>query len=191
MVPSGNKIVSREQMAQESRRLRQEGKILVFTNGCFDLIHAGHVRYLSAAKAEGDVLVVGLNSDASVTAIKGPARPVNSQDQRAEVLAALACVDHVVIFDEPDPYGLIAALMPQVLVKGADWAEGQIIGADIVAANGGKVVRIPFTCMVSTSAIIAKIIQLAGNRPTVEARGREARVKEAGAKDRKPSGGHG
>jgi rfaE bifunctional protein nucleotidyltransferase chain/domain len=147
-------------MALESRRLRRQGKTLVFTNGCFDILHAGHVRYLAAARAEGDALVVGLNSDASVAAIKGPARPINPQDQRAEVLAALACVDHVVIFDEPEPYNLIEALKPHVLVKGEDWPEDGIVGADLVKAGGGKVVRIPFTCQVSTSAIIERIVRM-------------------------------
>lgn len=165
-----SKIVSREQAAGQSRQWREQGKTVVFTNGCFDILHAGHVRYLTAARAQGDVLVVGLNSDASVTTIKGPVRPITPEDQRAEVLAALQCVDAVVLFDEKDPYELIAAVRPHVLVKGEDWAEDQIVGADLVKAAGGKVVRVPFTCQVSTSAIIAKIVRLAGQGRDAETR---------------------
>ncbi len=147
-----------EQLTLVRRTLRTEGKIVVFTNGCFDILHAGHVRYLTAAKAEGDVLIVGLNSDASMRKIKGDNRPIVAQEQRAEVLAGLACVDYITIFDEPDPYRLIKALMPNVLVKGADWPEDEIIGADIVKAAGGRVARIDVVPDISTSRIIETIL---------------------------------
>ncbi|MCI0498765.1 MAG: D-glycero-beta-D-manno-heptose 1-phosphate adenylyltransferase [Planctomycetales bacterium] len=132
---------------------------MVFTNGCFDILHVGHVRYLEAARSEGDLLVVGLNTDASVQAIKGPRRPIVNQDQRAEVLAALGCVDFVVLFDEPDPLRLIETLKPDVLVKGADWSEENIIGAEVVKASGGRVVRIELVPAVSTTGIIGKILE--------------------------------
>ncbi len=138
--------------------LKSAGNRIVFTNGCFDILHAGHVRYLTAAKAQGDILIVGLNSDASVRQIKGEKRPITSQEQRAEVLAGLACVDYIIFFDEPDPFNLIQALMPDVLVKGADWAENNIIGADIVKAAGGRVARIDVVPDISTSRIIETIL---------------------------------
>ena len=137
--------------------LRHSGKQIVFTNGVFDLLHPGHVRYLRDARREGDALVVAVNSDRSVRAIKGPTRPLNRDDERAEVLAALACVDAVVIFDEDDPQDIISRLQPDVLVKGADWASDAIIGRDAVEARGGRVVRIPLAEGYSTSAIIRKI----------------------------------
>jgi rfaE bifunctional protein nucleotidyltransferase chain/domain len=137
----------------EQRRL---GRKIVFTNGVFDLLHPGHVRYLTAARAEGDALVVGVNSDRSVRANKGPNRPVMPEQERAEVLAALACVDAVAVFDEETPAAIIARLQPDVLVKGADWAEDAIVGRDIVEARGGRVVRMPIEAGWSTSAIILK-----------------------------------
>ena len=143
-------------------RLRTAGKIIVFTNGVFDLLHPGHVRYLQQARALGDALIVGVNSDRSVRAIKGPSRPINSEDERAEVLAALACVDAVVVFDADTPHDLIAALQPDVLVKGADWAANAIVGRDTVEARGGKVVRIPIEAGYATTALIEKI---RANRP--------------------------
>jgi len=133
---------------------------IVFTNGCFDILHVGHVRYLGEARHQGDILVVGLNSDASVRNIKQKQRPVISQDQRAEVLAALRCVDYVTVFDEPDPLALITAIKPDVLVKGADWQEDNIIGADVVKAYGGTVVRVPVVPESSTTDIIKKIVKL-------------------------------
>lgn len=140
----------------EARRAR--GETIVFTNGVFDLLHPGHVRYLQAARALGDALVVGVNSDRSARALgKGPGRPVTPAAERAEILAALACVDAVVIFDEETPHEIVGALQPDVLVKGADWAEGTIVGADIVEARGGRVVRIPLAEGYSTSAIIEKV----------------------------------
>jgi rfaE bifunctional protein nucleotidyltransferase chain/domain len=138
---------------------RCTGRRSVFTNGCFDLLHAGHVRYLAAARALGDLLVVGLNSDASVGRIKGPRRPIQSQDRRAEVLAALACVDLVVIFEEDDPLRLIETIRPNILVKGADWSETNIIGADFVKAHGGRVETIAVVPGVSTTAIIEAILE--------------------------------
>jgi rfaE bifunctional protein nucleotidyltransferase chain/domain len=138
-------------------RLREAGKTVVFTNGVFDLLHPGHLRYLQHARTLGDALIVGVNSDRSVRAIKDPDRPINPEQERAEVLAALACVDGVVIFDEDTPYDVIAALQPDVLVKGADWAEDAIVGRDIVEAGGGKVVRVAIEPGYSTTAILRKI----------------------------------
>ena len=137
--------------------LRHTGKEIVFTNGVFDLLHPGHVRYLRDARREGDALVVAVNSDRSVRAIKGPSRPLNPEHERAEVLAALACVDAVVVFDEDNPADIINRLQPDVLVKGADWASDAIIGRETVEARGGRVVRIPLAEGYSTSAIIDRI----------------------------------
>jgi rfaE bifunctional protein nucleotidyltransferase chain/domain len=152
------KIINREALKKKLQALKKRGKKIVFTNGCFDFLHVGHVRYLKAAKAQGDVLVVGLNSDGSVRQIKGPRRPVVPEDERAEILASLACVDFVTLFDEPDPAMTIRFLMPDVLVKGADWAKDAIVGRDIVEGAGGQVVRIPLTEGVSTSRLIEKIL---------------------------------
>lgn len=146
-------------------RDRTRGAAIVFTNGCFDLIHAGHVRYLTAARALGDRLVVGVNSDASVRTIKGDRRPIVTADQRVEVLAALACVDYVTVFDEPDPAALIRTLRPDVLVKGADWSEDEIIGADEVIARGGRVARIDLVPGISTSEIIRRVLAAYGDSP--------------------------
>jgi D-beta-D-heptose 7-phosphate kinase/D-beta-D-heptose 1-phosphate adenosyltransferase len=137
--------------------LRHEGKTIVFTNGVFDILHPGHVRYLQEARREGDALIVGVNSDRSVKAIKGPARPINPEHERAELLAALACVDAVVIFDEKDPQQIIDRLQPDVLAKGADWTADRIIGREAVESRGGRVVRIRLAEGYSTSAIIDKI----------------------------------
>ena len=137
--------------------LRAAGKKIVFTNGVFDLLHPGHLRYLQHARSLGDALVVGVNSDRSVRANKGPGRPITTEDERAEVLAAFACVDGVVIFDEDTPHDLIAALQPDVLVKGADWADDAIVGRDIVEARGGRVVRVAIESGHSTTAIIQRI----------------------------------
>ena len=138
-------------------RLRADRRKVVFTNGVFDLLHVGHLRYLQQARALGDALLVGVNSDRSVRAIKGPDRPITLENERAEILEALACVDGVVIFDEDTPHTLIAALQPDVLVKGADWAEDAIIGRDIVEARGGRVERVALEPGHSTSAIVEKI----------------------------------
>jgi rfaE bifunctional protein nucleotidyltransferase chain/domain len=138
-------------------RLRGAGRTVVFTNGVFDLLHVGHLRYLQQARALGDALIVGLNSDRSVRQVKGPARPITAEAERAEILEALACVDGVVIFDEPTPHDLIEALRPDILVKGADWAADAIVGRDIVEARGGRVVRVPIEPGHSTTALIEKI----------------------------------
>jgi D-beta-D-heptose 7-phosphate kinase/D-beta-D-heptose 1-phosphate adenosyltransferase len=138
--------------------LRHDGQTIVFTNGVFDLLHPGHVRYLQDARREGDALIVGVNSDRSVREIKGPDRPITPDAERAEVVASLACVDAVFIFDEGDPARVIERLQPDVLAKGADWAADRIIGRDIVEARGGRVVRIPLAEGYSSSAIIKKIL---------------------------------
>ena len=140
------------------RRARGEGKKIVFTNGVFDILHPGHVRYLRDARALGDLLIVGVNSDRSVKALaKAPDRPINGESERAEVLAALASVEAVVIFDEDTPHAIISALQPDILVKGADWGENAIVGRDVVEARGGKVVRIALAAGFSTTSIIQKI----------------------------------
>jgi D-beta-D-heptose 7-phosphate kinase/D-beta-D-heptose 1-phosphate adenosyltransferase len=140
-------------------RLRSERKTIVFTNGVFDLLHPGHVRYLQHARRLGGALIVGVNSDRSVRANKGPSRPITPELERAEILAALACVDGVVVFDEDTPHDLIAALQPDVLVKGADWAADAIVGREIVEARGGRVVRVDVEPGHSTTAILEKIRQ--------------------------------
>ncbi|MGD2124439.1 MAG: D-glycero-beta-D-manno-heptose 1-phosphate adenylyltransferase [Desulfobacteraceae bacterium] len=142
---------------EEIDQLRAEGKRIVFTNGVFDILHAGHTRYLYAARELGDYLVVAINSDRSVRAIKGEGRPIMGEGQRTELLAALSCVDGVVLFDEDNPLKVIQHLVPDVLVKGEDWAEDEIIGADIVKKAGGEVKRIPFIAGYSTTDIIKKI----------------------------------
>ena len=133
---------------------RRQGHRLVFTNGVFDLLHPGHVRYLRAARAEGDALMVGLNSDRSVRANKGPSRPITTEHERAELLAALACVDAVVIFDDETPEALIRSVLPDILVKGADWAADRIVGRDIVEGRGGRVMRMPVEQDWSTTALV-------------------------------------
>jgi len=139
------------------RDARAAGRTIVFTNGVFDILHPGHLRYLQAARRHGDVLIVGLNSDASVRRNKGPSRPINPEAERAEVLEALECVDAVSVFDEDTPADIIRRLQPDVLVKGADWPADQIVGRETVEARGGRVVRIPVEHGWSTSAIIDKI----------------------------------
>lgn len=141
-------------------RWRAEGRRIVFTNGVFDILHPGHLRYLQAARAHGDVLIVAVNSDRSVRANKGPSRPINSEAERAEVVAALRCVDAVVIFDEETPAEIIRRLQPDVLVKGADWPADQIVGRDTVEARGGRVVRIPVEEGFSTTALIERVRRL-------------------------------
>jgi D-beta-D-heptose 7-phosphate kinase/D-beta-D-heptose 1-phosphate adenosyltransferase len=142
--------------AATAARIQQTGGTVVFTNGVFDLLHPGHVRYLQAARGLGDALIVGVNSDRSVRANKGPDRPVNPEGERAEVLSALACVDLAVIFDEPTPHELISRVQPDVLVKGADWGAGDIVGRDVVEARGGRVVRMTLTEGFSTTGLIAR-----------------------------------
>jgi len=152
------KILSRNELVKILGEWRAKGSMIVFTNGCFDLMHVGHTRYLQAAKDLGDLLVVGVNSDASVRSLnKAPDRPIVSESQRAEVVAALSSVDYVILFNEPDPRGLIASLQPDVLVKGGDWAVEQIVGREIVEARGGMVRTIPLVPGVSTTSIIQRI----------------------------------
>ena len=143
-------------------RVRANGETVVFTNGVFDLLHPGHVRYLQEARALGDLLIVGLNSDTSVRSIKGPDRPINTERERAEVLLALACVDGVVIFEEETPHAIISALQPDVLVKGADWGPNDIVGRDVVEARGGRVVRIALSPGHSTSQLIRTVQNASG-----------------------------
>jgi D-beta-D-heptose 7-phosphate kinase/D-beta-D-heptose 1-phosphate adenosyltransferase len=143
-------------------RLKTRRKKVVFTNGCFDILHVGHIRYLRKAKSLGDILVVGLNTDRSVRQIKGEKRPIVPQDQRAEVLAALEFVDYVVLFDEPDPFALIEKVKPTILAKGADWPKDKIVGRDVVEKAGGRVVRIPLVSGASSTAVIEKIIRAYG-----------------------------
>jgi D-beta-D-heptose 7-phosphate kinase/D-beta-D-heptose 1-phosphate adenosyltransferase len=154
-----SKIIDRSALQERLASLREQGLKIVFTNGCFDLLHAGHVAYLEKARSLGDCLVVGLNSDRSIKMIKDPRRPLVSEDQRAEVLAGLACIDWVVLFDEPDPYALIKDIRPDILAKGADWEADQIIGADLVTESGGAVRRIELVPGISTSEIIQRIIR--------------------------------
>jgi D-beta-D-heptose 7-phosphate kinase/D-beta-D-heptose 1-phosphate adenosyltransferase len=155
--PYGHKLVSLDTAAAAVAAARRAGRRVAFTNGCFDLLHAGHVRYLTAARATADLLIVGLNADTSVRQIKDPGRPINPEDRRAEVLAGLSCVDLVVLFAEPDPLALIRHLTPDVLVKGADWPEERIVGADWVKMHGGRVERIELVAEVSTSILIQTI----------------------------------
>ena len=151
------RVLSLEDAGTFAASLHERGQRIVFTNGVFDLLHPGHVRYLQAARSEGDALIVGVNSDRSVRANKGPSRPIIPENERAELLAALACVDAVVIFDEDTPADVIRRVQPDVLVKGADWAADQIVGRDTVEARGGKVVRIPVEQGWSTSNILERI----------------------------------
>ena len=152
-----NPVTPLSVLCEERAAWRARGRRVVFTNGCFDLLHPGHVRLLEAARAEGDLLVVGLNTDASVRAIKGPARPVIPEHERAEVLLALECVDRVVLYGEDTPIEVIRALLPDVLVKGADWAEDAIVGAPEVKAAGGRVVRVELLPGRSTTGLLQRI----------------------------------
>lgn len=155
--PAAARVLPQPEAAAFAEQARAAGRRVVFTNGVFDLLHPGHVRYLQDARGFGDVLIVGLNADASVRRNKGAERPINAQDERAEVLAALACVDAVVIFDENTPADIIRLIQPDVLVKGADWAEDAIVGRDTVEARGGRVVRVPVEQGYSTTGIVEKI----------------------------------
>lgn len=156
------KIKSQAELSKICAELKKNHQTLVFTNGCFDLLHPGHLHYLIKARALGDLLIVGINSDRSVKKLKGENRPLSPEQDRLEILAGLACVDYVTTFDEPDPYQLIALLKPDVLVKGGDWPVDQIIGREIVEQGGGKAVSIPFTPGYSTTKLIEKIISLYG-----------------------------
>ena len=150
-------LLTLDEASAFAERMRAGGRTVVFTNGVFDLLHPGHVRYLQAARALGDALIVGLNSDRSVRAIKGADRPINEESERAEVLLALGCVDAVAIFDEETPQTIINAVKPDVLVKGADWAPDRIVGRDMVEERGGRVVRMELSPGFSTSHLISKI----------------------------------
>lgn len=153
-----DKVFSLSDLVQEVDSKRK-GRKIVFTNGCFDLLHVGHVRYLQEARALGDYLVVALNTDASVRKLKGPERPVQTQDDRAEILAALECIDAVTFFDEPTPINVIQKVMPDILVKGGDWPVEKIVGADVVMKNGGMVKSLPFHPGRSTTGLIEKILK--------------------------------
>jgi rfaE bifunctional protein nucleotidyltransferase chain/domain len=159
------KVLSLPQAVALRKRARKAGCKVVFTNGCFDLLHAGHVAYLEAARRQGDILIVGVNSDSSVRRIKGKGRPVLPEEDRAEILAALAAVDVVVIFGEDTPAVIIGFLQPDVLAKGADWAAGSIVGREDVLAAGGRVIRIPLRPGISTSSIIRKVVRAARAQP--------------------------
>jgi D-beta-D-heptose 7-phosphate kinase/D-beta-D-heptose 1-phosphate adenosyltransferase len=151
-----DRILTRAQAAQWRQAHARAGRRVVFTNGVFDILHPGHVRYLAEARRQGDALIVAINSDRSVRAIKGPSRPVHPEAERAEVITALACVDAAVVFDEDTPWAIINAIQPDVLVKGADWSADQIVGRDIVEARGGVVVRVKVEAGHSTTEIIGK-----------------------------------
>ena len=151
------KIMDVEKLAARAAELHGAGRRLVFTNGCFDLLHVGHVRYLAAARALGDALVVAVNGDASVRALKGANRPINRERDRAEVLAALESVDFVTWFEEETPLALIESVRPDVIVKGGDWPVGRIVGADFVLARGGRAVSIAFEHECSTTALLQRI----------------------------------
>jgi rfaE bifunctional protein nucleotidyltransferase chain/domain len=155
------KIKNLSSAKKEIDRLKNQGKKIVFTNGCFDILHSGHARYLYAARDLGDYLIVGVNSDRSVREIKEEGRPIIPEIERAEMLAALGCVDSVVIFDEDTPYNIIKHLMPEILVKGGDWEKDDIVGSDLVEGSGGVVKRIPYVSGYSTTEIIEKIRNLA------------------------------
>ena len=159
MTADATKVRGLRELVEIVRERQALGHRVVFTNGCFDLLHRGHTRLLQQARELGDLLIVGLNSDASVRRVKGPSRPVLSEEERAEVLSALASVDYVVFFDDPDPGSTIAALQPDVLAKGADWAKDQIVGRETVEGRGGRVVTIPLVEGSSTSGIIDRILE--------------------------------
>jgi D-beta-D-heptose 7-phosphate kinase/D-beta-D-heptose 1-phosphate adenosyltransferase len=153
------KVVGLRNLVRIRRQLKRNGRVVVFTNGTFDILHRGHVEYLAAARALGDVLIVGLNTDASIRRIKGPRRPINRGADRATVLAALASVDYVCFFTGNTPKRIIGALVPDVLVKGADWERESIVGGDVVEAHGGRVCRIRLTPGRSTTRIIERVLR--------------------------------
>jgi len=153
------KIKAKKELRRIIVGLKTKGKRIVFTNGCFDLLHIGHVRYLEKAKALGDVLVVGVNSDSSVRKLKGRRRPILPEQERAEILSGLGCVDYVALFDEINPLKLITSLQPNVLVKGGDWTKEQTVGKEVVERSGGEVVILPFVKGASTSNLIETILK--------------------------------
>jgi D-beta-D-heptose 7-phosphate kinase/D-beta-D-heptose 1-phosphate adenosyltransferase len=154
---SKNKILKFHALKRKITELRQKGRVIAFTNGCFDILHYGHISYLESAKKKDRILIIGLNSDRSVKKIKGPGRPINHELNRAGVLAALSCVDFVTLFDEETPHDLIKAVQPDVLIKGADWKGKGAVGSDIVKARGGKVEFIKYVPNLSTTNTIKKI----------------------------------
>ena len=153
------KIKTREELQKIIHNLKRSGKRIVFTNGCFDILHVGHVRYLEQAKSLGDVLVVGINSDRSVRGLKGPRRPILPVEERGEILSGLGCTDYITVFDEPTPFELISLLLPDVLVKGGDWTPEQVVGREVVEGSGGRVVILPFVEGSSTTNIIDVILE--------------------------------
>jgi len=155
-----NKVVNIEELVKILKDQTASGKRVVFTNGCFDILHAGHVIYLTEAKSLGDLLVVGLNSDSSIKRLKGENRPVVPEEERAAVLSGLESVDYIVVFTEDTPYNAIKALQPNILVKGGDWSPDQIVGYDVVLKNGGEVKSLSFVNGLSTTNIITKILQI-------------------------------
>jgi len=157
VIPSLSKVKTVSALSAKLNSLKSRGSKVVFTNGCFDILHVGHVDYLEKAKRQGNILVVGLNSDSSVKKIKGSARPINRQRDRARVLAALSCVDYITIFSEDTPERLIKKLKPDIIVKGGDWKKKDIVGGSFVESLGGKVVTIPFVPGYSTTSLIKKI----------------------------------
>jgi rfaE bifunctional protein nucleotidyltransferase chain/domain len=154
-----SKLLSLDQMVAERQRLKQDGRELVFTNGCFDILHAGHVDYLAFARRQGDALVIGLNSDASVRRLKGPKRPINNEHDRAILLASLEAVDYVVLFEQDEPATIIQQILPDVLVKGADWAH-YVSGREAVERNGGRVILAHMVDNHSTTGMISHIMDL-------------------------------
>lgn len=156
------KLKSLDELTAIAAQARKKGQTVVFTNGCFDLLHRGHVHILRQAKAAGDLLIVALNSDRSVKQIKGPKRPIMPETDRIELIEAMEMVNYVILFDEPDPTRLIAAIKPDVLVKGADWSADKVVGAELVEKDGGRVVRIPYLQGFSTSEIIQRIVKQDG-----------------------------
>ena len=153
------KIRKREDLQRMIEDLKTKGKRIVFTNGCFDLLHVGHIRYLEEAKSLGDILVVGVNSDRSVRSLKGSNRPILPEEERAEILSGLECVSYITIFDEPTPLELISTLQPHVLVKGGDWTKESTVGKEVVERSGGEVVILPFVEGSSTSDLIETILK--------------------------------
>jgi D-beta-D-heptose 7-phosphate kinase/D-beta-D-heptose 1-phosphate adenosyltransferase len=153
------KIKTREELQRLIHTLKKNGKRIVFTNGCFDILHVGHVRYLEQAKSLGDVLVVGINSDRSVRGLKGPRRPILPVEERGEILSGLGCTDYITVFDEPTPFELVSLLQPDVLVKGGDWTPDQVVGREVVEGSGGRVVILPFVEGSSTTNIIDVILE--------------------------------
>ncbi len=158
------KIVSSDELQRERQRLRAEGKRLVFTNGCFDILHVGHVRYLQSARNLGDALVVAINSDRSVRELKGAGRPIMNEHERAEMLAALGAVDYVTVFDDISPRTLISEVLPDILVKGGDYKPEEIHGREETEAAGGRVLSLPFVEGASTSSIIDRVRQVIGDK---------------------------